>query len=184
MKKYLKGFIPAYLIQNNFMLGLLNDLREKRIDALIDAYQGGTNRDLVAHQIRHLRNPKCIVQGEIDRFVIRYHNGYYWVKKDPRIVIDPDFSYQSKRVYLWKYRILSAFVECTDESYESDIHYTIKIPKGMTAKEIIADLREYNESRCSHSPYDCSGAEIGYAYALPQNKKGELRIVDCIRYDY
>ena len=34
MKNHLKGFIPAYLIQYNFMLGLLNDLREKRIDAL------------------------------------------------------------------------------------------------------------------------------------------------------
>ena len=188
MKKYLKGFIPAYQVENFFMLDLIDKLREQRIDSLINTYQeSGKDPEVrvqIVQQIRNLRTKTPVIQGEVDGFTIRHHNGYYWIKKDPRIVIDPDFSYQSKRVYLWKYRILSAFVECTDEAYEGDIHYTIKIPKGMTANEIIADLREYNDSRCSHSPYDCSGAEIGYAYALPQNKKGELRIVDCIRYDY
>ena len=190
MKKYLKGFIPAYQVENFFMLDLVDKLREQRIDSLLDTYQeSGKDPEVrvqIVQQIRNLRTNTPVMQGEVDGFTIRHHNGYYWIKKDPRVqrVVNDDYTFQEKRMYLWKYHVLNSFVECTDEPYERNIHRTIKIPNGMTVPEVIADLREYSDSRCSHSPYDCSGAEIGCAYALPQVKKGELRIVDCIRYDY
>lgn len=190
MKKRTSGFIPAYKVQYQFMVNVLAALREQQIDALIDEYEkSGKNpetRVYCVQQIRNLRTNAPVIQGEVDGFTIRHHNGYYWIKKDPRVqrVVNDDYTFQEKRMYLWKYHVLNSFVECTDEPYERNIHRTIKIPKGTTVPEVIADLREYSDSRCSHSPYDCSGAEIGCAYALPQVKKGELRIVDCIRYDY
>ena len=188
MKKRTSGFIPAYKVQYQFMVNVLAALREQQIDALIDEYEkSGKNpetRVYCVQKIRAIRDHKSIVQGTIDRFVIKYRNGMYWIKNDPRVVLDKHDPYQERPLYLGVFPVLRADIVRYYECSEFDICFTIKIPKGMTANEIIADLREYNESRCSHSPYDCSGAEIGYAYALPQNKKGELRIVDCIRYDY
>lgn len=190
MKKYLNGFIPAYQVKNFFMLDLVNKLREQCIDSLVDTYQeSGKDPEVkvqVVQQIRNLRSNNQVIQGEIDGFTIRHHNGYYWIKKDPRVqlAVNDDYTYQEKRMYLGMYHVLASYVECTDEPYERNIHFTIKIPKGTTVQDVQNDLREYSDSRTSHSPYDCSGAEIGYAYALPQVKKGELRIVDCIRYDY
>lgn len=188
MKKRTSGFIPAYKVQYQFMVNVLAALREQQIDALIDEYEkSGKNpetRVYCVQKIRAIREHKSIIQGTIDRFVIKYRNGMYWIKNDPRVVLDKHDPYQDRPLYLSAFPILRADVVRYYELGEVDVAYTIKIPVGTPISEVKQILRDYNESRTSHSMYDCSGAEVGRATILKQHKKGELRIVDSIRYDY
>ena len=188
MKKRTSGFIPAYKVQYQFMVNVLAALREQQIDALIDEYEkSGKNpetRVYCVQKIRAIREHKSIIQGTIDRFVIKYRNGMYWIKNDPRVVLDKHDPYQERPLYLGVFPVLRADIVRYYECSEFDICFTIKIPVGMSMSEVENLLRDYNESRTSHSMYDCSGAEVGRATIRKQQKKGELRILDCIRYDF
>ena len=193
MKKRITGFIPASKIDYQFMQHVLNELRERLIDDCVDDYTttditDTERRASIKRLVKVLRNNDTILQGTVEQFHVIHRNGMYYIKKDPRVVMASctGDAFTNKPMFLHEYPILNTYTEYndTDFSGECNIHYTVKIPKGTTVKHIQAALREFNESRTSHSPYDCSGAEIGYAYTLPQRKKGELRIVNCIRYDY
>ena len=193
MKKRIAGFIPASKVDYQFMQHVLNELRERLIDDCVDDYTATDRTDIerrvsIKCLVKVLRNKDTIIQGSVERFQVMHRNGMYYIKKDPRVVMASSTgeAFTTKPLFLFAYPILRTRVEynAVDLAGECDIHYTIKIPKGMTEKDIRTELREYNESRTSDSPYDCSGAEVGYAFTLPQRKNGELRIVDCIRYDY